>query len=437
MPSDSSIYGLVQQPQQLAAPMNPLAALAQAYQIKAYQGAADKADRETQSQNKLLELVGGADFAKMPTAQKATALQGVGAFDQAGKLVTTEAAANKDQRSADSSAWDLKAKKLTMASMIAGTAKDQSSYEHAIGMLSGLDIDTSQFSPTYDPAGVAQFAEATLTAKDRLLAAQEAQKLGETKRHNSAIEGTAAGNLRVAQDNYGVARDRLEYEKGSPKGEVVQTDSGVMLVDKRSGTAQPVTADGQPIQRPGKEIPASVNKSIMENQQNIAKIRRAVAEIDKNPDALGLANMIPFVETARQYTNPEGVDARAGVADIGSLVLHDRSGAAVTVSETPRLRPFIPSASDRPEVAKKKLARFLEIYEEEAGLLSQTYNKSQGYRESPVLESNGRAAGAPTAPGPVARIAQQAKPMPGLGGKPAAADLSGLEAEMKRRGLLK
>jgi hypothetical protein len=165
-----------------------------------------------------------------------------------------------------------------------------------------------------------------------------------------------------------------------------------------------------------------------ENQQNISKIRRAVAEIDKSPDSLGPINMLPGADAIRQYTDPEGVEARAGVADIGSLVMHDRSGASVTVSESPRLRPFIPSASDKPEVAKKKLARFLEIYEEEADLLSQTYNKSQGYRESPVLGSNGRAAGAPAAPGPVERIAQQAKPMPGGGAEPPAAAIAFLKA---------
>lgn len=62
----------------------------------------------------------------------------------------------------------------------------------------------------------------------------------------------------------------------------------------------------------------------------------------------------------------------------------------MTASETPRLRPFIPSASDSPDVAKKKLARFKAIYEEEAGLLADTYSAGQGYKESPALKTPAR-----------------------------------------------
>jgi len=86
------------------------------------------------------------------------------------------------------------------------------------------------------------------------------------------------------------------------------------------------------------------------------------------------------------------------MSSIGSLILHDRSGAAVTASETPRLRPFIPSASDSPEVAKKKLARFKAIYEEEAGLLAQTYSADQGYKESPALKPLGARTGLTSKP---------------------------------------
>jgi hypothetical protein len=483
MPVNSDIYGQIQPVQQ----MNPLAALAQAYQVKGLQSQSALADRSLQSQNALFELARTPEFAAMPTPQKVSAMQGVGAFGEAGKVATADAAANKDQRAAEVSAFDLRLKKLDAASNIAGTVRDQQSYDRGLGMIGELGIDTSKFNPTYDPAGVAQFAQATLSAKDRMTAEKSnlesvlkrfevtaqlmsgvndqpswdrartraieifgpgiqaqlpqqydprliaenqakamsvkdqveqryrALMLGETKRHNQASEGNAA--------------DRLNFDKTAPRGQVVQTDEGVMLVDPRTGAAKPVTANGQPVQRPAKEIPATMNKAIIENQQSIAKIRRAMAEIDKNPDALGTRHMIPGMETLSQYTDPEGVEARAGVADIGSLVLHDRSGAAVTVSETPRLRPFIPSASDKPEVAKKKLARFLEIAEEEAGLLSQTYGRSQGYRESPVLESGTRPAGASAAPGPVERIAQQARPIgPKAAAEPPAAAIAFLKA---------
>jgi hypothetical protein len=82
--------------------------------------------------------------------------------------------------------------------------------------------------------------------------------------------------------------------------------------------------------------------------------------------------------------DPLGVDARAEIADIGSLKIHDRSGAAVTISEAPRLMPFIPKSSDDPDTALKKLRR-LKTEMQQAGMaLAETYSEDQGYRPSPV-----------------------------------------------------
>lgn len=88
-----------------------------------------------------------------------------------------------------------------------------------------------------------------------------------------------------------------------------------------------------------------------------------------------------------------GVDARAGVADVGSLVIHDRSGAAVTVSEYPRLKPFIPFPTDDHETALKKLNRMRQIIAEETSAMQDFYTPDQGYRGL-----GGAPAAPPTAP---------------------------------------
>jgi hypothetical protein len=75
--------------------------------------------------------------------------------------------------------------------------------------------------------------------------------------------------------------------------------------------------------------------------------------VDKNPGSLGFQNNLP--DALMQRVDPTGVDVRAAVSDIGSLKIHDRSGANVTVSEAPRLKPFIPMSTDTPSTAKKKL----------------------------------------------------------------------------------
>jgi hypothetical protein len=105
--------------------------------------------------------------------------------------------------------------------------------------------------------------------------------------------------------------------------------------------------------------------------------------LGKNPNATGYKGYLPGAVLNRM--DPEGVDARAGVADIGSLVLHDRSGAAVTAAESPRLMPFIPLSTDDDKTVLKKLKRMREIAASEQLGLTETYSKDQGYKANPLV----------------------------------------------------
>lgn len=121
--------------------------------------------------------------------------------------------------------------------------------------------------------------------------------------------------------------------------------------------------NGQPVPHEGAIGPkpvapsAAAQKAIHEGNIGIANIDAAIGllQTPEGQNALGLKNVLPGAETVRQYTDPAGIAARAAVSNIGSLKLHDRSGAAVTISEFPRLRPFIPSPSDSPNAATTKL----------------------------------------------------------------------------------
>jgi hypothetical protein len=140
-----------------------------------------------------------------------------------------------------------------------------------------------------------------------------------------------------------------------------------------------------------KQIPPQVNRAIIENAQAIKKVGDALSLLsgskangmmgDKN--ATGMKGYLPNVILNR--VDASGAPTRAAVTDIGSLVLHDRSGAAVSASESPRLLPFIPLATDPPEVAVQKLKRFAAEYKLENEALSQMYNEEQGYKSSPLL----------------------------------------------------
>ena len=141
-----------------------------------------------------------------------------------------------------------------------------------------------------------------------------------------------------------------------------------------------------------KQIPSSISTAIVNNNQSLSKLDAAIALFEgKNvgegdgmmlgdKEASGLKGYLPQAMLNR--LDPKGVDARASAADIGSLILHDRSGAAVTASESPRLLPFIPTNTDDNATILKKLKRLREYQRTETDLLSSQYNGETGYRTS-------------------------------------------------------
>ena len=160
-----------------------------------------------------------------------------------------------------------------------------------------------------------------------------------------------------------------------------------------SPMALPVGAPGTPVmgkQSELKPIPSNINLAILKNNQSIQQIDETIKLLKKNPEATGVKGYLPGFALNRM--DPSGVEARAGVADIGSLVLHDRSGAAVTAAEAPRLVPFIPLPTDDNATVIKKLTRMRNIAAQEQTGLTETYGKDQGYAPNPTV---GKTSGLP------------------------------------------
>lgn len=129
--------------------------------------------------------------------------------------------------------------------------------------------------------------------------------------------------------------------------------------------------------KPLKPLPAAQSKAWIENNAAIADVDAAIDIAGKNKRAFGLKNYLPNALISR--TDPKGVEARARVANIGSLRVHDRSGAAVTAAETPRLMPFIPKTDDEYPTVDKKLKEFNRVYKLMQNEIVD-YAETQGYK---------------------------------------------------------
>lgn len=175
------------------------------------------------------------------------------------------------------------------------------------------------------------------------------------------------------------------------KLQYVQTDQGLVAVPKEGATGEAVTAvavkdaEGKPLSKPLKDVPSPVKRAIAENNRNLRLAKTAlsliqgkdVGKLKGDKEATGYKGYAP--EAALQRMDEKGIDTRAAIADLGSMIIHERSGAAVTASEYPRLRPFIPLVTDDPKTVEKKLERFIQVYEEVQKDYNDMYSKDQGY----------------------------------------------------------
>jgi hypothetical protein len=207
-------------------------------------------------------------------------------------------------------------------------------------------------------------------AADRVeRATTEANRIEESKRRQRehdqmllAIKQAGGGAHGSASNPFGGASTVVGTDKdGNPVYRVTKTGG----IYKFGPDGQPVAHDGAILPKPATQD-AATKKAIHEANLGIQGIDDALDKL-RHKDATGATgplNAIPGSEIVRQYTDtPEAIDARAAIANIGSLKLHDRSGAAVTVSEFPRLAPFIPKVTDSPVAANRKLENLKSEYQ--------------------------------------------------------------------------
>jgi hypothetical protein len=224
--------------------------------------------------------------------------------------------------------------------------------------------------------------------KQREFDVNSADKKADNERADRLANNTiSTSNARLGIEGANLAMRRAEFSRNGPGGSRPAT--------AEEKAAYGISADVPASMGPGglkvisgtgaalKPVPAAIQKAITGNKSSMTQIDQAIADIDSNPKALGFGNALaPDSVTQRLpgAAGSGGVGTRAGVANIGSLIIHDRSGAAVTASETPRLKPFIPSVTDTPEAAKTKLRKLKQVLENNNNEMDVVYGEGSGFR---------------------------------------------------------
>jgi hypothetical protein len=229
----------------------------------------------------------------------------------------------------------------------------------AFGQQTGTDVsrDLAQLdSYAGNPDAIKQWAAGHALEADKLLPKFETRDLGGTveRQGYNPLTGKTIGSAEVRK------------KTATP---------GDLLVDQRARDREQRLAAGSEL----KPVPVHAQKAITGAASTLGQINAAIAALEANPDAVGWKGYTP--DPLLNRNDPEGTTARAKIANIGSLKLHERSGAAVTASETPRLKPFIPAITDDYDTALKKLKDMRDIQLAEEEVLKGTYNKDQGFRD--------------------------------------------------------
>lgn len=187
-----------------------------------------------------------------------------------------------------------------------------------------------------------------------------------------------------ANRTYDIEHPLPERGGTDPNWQVVPTDQGFVQVNPKTGETRPVQGPGGGDQLQGKVPPAQA-QGYRENRALARKIQNAIDLITASPTSVGMMRGIS--ETADQTFDSEGVPARAALAAVGGQKFHDLSGAAVSASESARLRPYIPTVRDQSGAAVQKLTQML------AEVTGQQHDFEEAY---PALAH--APANAPTAP---------------------------------------
>jgi hypothetical protein len=226
------------------------------------------------------------------------------------------------------------------------------------------DFAATAYNPALQAAGLRKLTEGPIKvgAEDSLLDPVTMKPIftgaGKYRAPLQIDTGTAI-ELRDP-NNPTIVLQRIPKSQMPTAGQVVETANGPMIVNTRTGDAQPIMAGGQPI---APKLSSEQSKDITAVNQQRATIDGAIADVKANKSAFsfgrGLAQNVPYGESlAGRMETPAQTETRAYVFNNVSSVIKERAGAAQSAQELQRLNAFLPATTDSADQIVSKLNGF-------------------------------------------------------------------------------
>ena len=417
---DSSI-ALGYKPPQFESPVNSLAAIMQlqgAQQANQLNGMKmDEYKRGVAGDNVLAQLLAGGKTG----ADVATGLASQGYGQKSLDYTKAQTAQVKEQAAAEKDRLANTHAKLSLGAQLLSSATDQTSYDASRATAQANGLDVSRMPAQFDPAFVASKLQESQTIKEQLEQKWKAMEFS-TPNANAVLSArTSAGNnaatvgatmrgqdMTSATAAAGLDQRASQFDQTLEAGkkQVLQSDNGPVLVNTKTGEGQIINGpDGKPL--------AGVTKPLNDSQSKALLFGSRMREADKvmgtlsgegkvNSLAGSRAPVVGGVINAISSDNNQMLNQAK--TDFMTAVLRRESGAAISSGEFDTAdKQYFPQVGDAPGVIAQKAAnRQLAIQ----GILMEVPEKQRG--------------------------SLQAGPAPQ--GKP---DAAGMEAELRKRGLIK
>jgi hypothetical protein len=193
-----------------------------------------------------------------------------------------------------------------------------------------------------------------------------------------AANERATNGLRARAVNEARAEADKLYEPGPERDAWVRSRADDLFTQYRGEApagAPPTAREGEGPKPRLPELPVSALENL---NKNVTQMRDLDGVIGRYTASKGEGTGFWYgisPDALSSRINPSGVLNRADIARIGAIKIHDLTGAAQTISEVARLRPFLPSVGDDPDVTKQKLEGLRRAYAEEVQARIDTYGR--------------------------------------------------------------
>jgi len=135
-------------------------------------------------------------------------------------------------------------------------------------------------------------------------------------------------------------------------------------------------ADKAAAKKPGD----GVVKGVLGNIQTLKQIDDSIAAVRANPKAFGVTNYVPGAD---RYGTPEEQAARARIAGMANVQIHELSGSAVGAKEDERMQQSLPYVTQNDQQILSRLHELRRMAEQRLQLAYNNYSPANGYQAIP------------------------------------------------------